>query len=45
MMLMGASLLYGWSGVMVIGTVARAICSSDGLAIAGALFVLLSFLL
>ena len=45
MLLMGASLLYGWSGSLDIGEFARAIGSTDGLAIAGALFVLLSFML
>ena len=45
MLLMGASLLYGWSGSLDLGEFARAIGSNDGLAIAGALFVLLSFML
>ena len=45
MLLMGASLLYGWSGSLDLAAFARAIESRDGLAIAGALFVLLSFML
>ena len=45
MLLMGASLLYGWSGSLDLGEFSRAIGSNDGLAIAGALFVLLSFML
>lgn len=45
MLLMGASLLYGWSGTLDLGAFARALESRNGLAIAGALFVLLSFML
>ena len=45
MLLMGASLLYGWSGSLDLGVFARALSSHDGLALAGALFVLLSFML
>jgi NADH-quinone oxidoreductase subunit N len=45
MLLMGASLLYGWSGSLDLSEFARAIASRDGLATAGALFVLLSFML
>ena len=44
-LLMGASLLYGWSGELHISIFGQALMSKDGLAIAGALFVLLSFLL
>jgi NADH-quinone oxidoreductase subunit N len=45
MLLMGASLLYGWSGSLDLVQFARAIGSGNGLAVAGALFVLLSFML
>jgi NADH-quinone oxidoreductase subunit N len=45
MLLMGASLLYGWSGSLDVVQFARALESGNGLAIAGALFVMLSFML
>jgi NADH-quinone oxidoreductase subunit N len=44
-LLMGASLLYGWSGSLGIGAFARAAASGDALAVAGALLVLVAFFL
>jgi len=44
-LLMGVSLLYGWSGSMALSVFAKAIGSSDAIAIAGVVLVLLAFLL
>jgi len=44
-LLMGASLLYGWSGTLELVAFARALGSSDPLAVAGALLVLVAFFL
>ena len=44
-LLMGASLLFGWSGTLEISAFARALVSSDALAVAGAVLVLVAFFL
>jgi NADH-quinone oxidoreductase subunit N len=44
-LLMGASLLFGWSGSLNLATFAFAVASPDPLAIAGALLVLIAFFL
>ena len=44
-LLMGASLLFGWSGSLEIAVFARALGSQDVIAITGALLVLLAFFL
>jgi NADH-quinone oxidoreductase subunit N len=44
-LLMGASLLYGWSGSLGLGAFASALGSAEPLAIAGALLVLVAFFL
>ena len=44
-LLMGASLLFGWTGSLALGTFARALGSQNALAIAGAALVLIAFFL
>jgi NADH-quinone oxidoreductase subunit N len=44
-LLMGVSLLYGWSGSVALATFADAVGSSDTIAVAGVVLVLLAFLL
>jgi NADH-quinone oxidoreductase subunit N len=44
-LLMGASLLFGWSGTLDLSAFARALGSQEPLAVAGALLVLLAFFL
>src|SRR5205085_6917510 len=44
-LLMGASLLYGWSGTLGLAGFARALGSGEPLAVAGALLVLIAFFL
>jgi len=45
MLLMGASLLYGWSGTLELAAFGRALGSSDPLAVTGALLVVVAFFL
>ena len=44
-LLMGASLLFGWSGGLDLAAFQRALSSSDPIAVAGALLVLIAFFL
>jgi NADH-quinone oxidoreductase subunit N len=45
MLLMGASLLYGWSGTLELAAFGRALGSSEPLAVTGALLVVVAFFL
>lgn len=44
-LLMGVSLLYGWSGTLALSGFTRALASSDAMAVSGAAMVLLAFFL